>query len=39
MPIGRFTSEQILAVRAEAEQGGATSSERCRTHTINRITV
>jgi putative transposase len=38
MQIGRFTSEQILAVLAEAEQGGATISELCRKHNINRIT-
>jgi putative transposase len=38
MQIGRFTSEQILAVLAEAEQGGATISELCRRHNINRIT-
>lgn len=38
MQIGRVTSEQILAVLAEAEQGGATISELCRKHNINRIT-
>jgi putative transposase len=38
MQIGRFTSEQILAVLEEAEQGGATISALCRQHNINRIT-
>lgn len=38
MQIGRFTSEQILAVLEEAEQGGATISALCRQHNINRYT-
>lgn len=38
MQIGRFTSEQILAVLAEAEQGGATISALCRKHNIDRMT-
>ena len=38
MQIGRFTSEQILAVLEEAEQGGVTISALCRKHNINRIT-
>jgi putative transposase len=38
MQIGRFTSEQILAVLEEAEQGGATISALCRKHNINRYT-
>jgi putative transposase len=38
MQIGRFTSEQILAVLEEATQGGATISALCRKHNINRST-
>jgi putative transposase len=38
MQVGLFTSEQILAVLAEAEQGEASMSALCRKHNINRIT-